>query len=84
VSIPSLLVTGMMVIYFDAATYSTVIVDVQTLPIVIATATTIALAPFAILFTYVMRITTVAKRTLSIGPFILRETDDVVEVEWND
>jgi hypothetical protein len=30
-----------------------------------------------------MRIATVTKHTLSIGPFILRETDDVSEVEWD-
>lgn len=32
---------------------------------------------------YVVRIATITKHTLSIGPFILRETDEVEEVEWN-
>lgn len=82
-SIPALLVAGGMVIFFNDATYSLVIFDVETLVIVIAAAATISLIPFLILLAYVMRIATVAKHTLSIGPFILRETEDVTEVEWN-
>jgi hypothetical protein len=36
---------------------------------------TIGLAPFVVLVAYVLRIATMAKRTLAIGPFILRETE---------
>jgi len=42
---------------------------------VVALLTTISIAPFAVLLAYILRIVTVTKRTLSIGPFILRETD---------
>jgi len=35
---------------------------------------TISLTPFALLISYVLRIATVAKRTLAIGPFVLRDT----------
>ncbi|MEF8800672.1 MAG: hypothetical protein V5A38_14445 [Halolamina sp.] len=42
----------------------------------------IALLPFAVLLAYILRIVTVTKRTLSIGPFILRETDRDVEFDW--
>jgi len=41
---------------------------------IVALAASIALAPFAILLSFVLRIGTIAKRTLSIGPFILRTT----------
>ena len=43
---------------------------------IVAAASAVALAPFAILLSFVLRIGTVAKRTLSIGPFILRTADD--------
>nr|WP_276239354.1 hypothetical protein [Halobaculum sp. DT55] len=43
-------------------------------PLVVSTAAVVALLPFAILLSYVLRIATVTKRTLSIGPFTLRET----------
>jgi hypothetical protein len=32
---------------------------------------------------YVLRIATIAKRTLAIGPFILRDTDRSQGVDWN-
>lgn len=82
-SIPALLVSSSMVLFFDDATYSVVIFDLETLVFVVATAATVSLVPFLILLAYVVRIATVTKHTLSIGPFILRETDDVTEVEWN-
>lgn len=82
-AIPVLLVSVIMIVFFNHSTYSMVIFDIETLVPVIAIATTIAVAPFLILLAYVMRIATVTKHTLSIGPFILRETDDVAEVEWN-
>ncbi|MFC7175897.1 hypothetical protein [Halosegnis marinus] len=43
----------------------------------------VAVAPFVILLAYVLRIATVTKHTLSIGPFILRETEGATEVEWD-
>jgi len=81
-SIPSLLVAGSMIAFFDAATYGATVAGTGTLVFVVAAATTVAVAPFMLLLAYVVRIATVAKRTLSIGPFVLRETDDVAEVEW--
>jgi len=43
---------------------------------------TVSMLPFTLLLSYILRIVTVTKRTLSIGPFILRETDRSVDVEW--
>ena len=83
-SLPALLVSGGMVIFFNDATYSATVFGVETLVLVIAVAATVAVLPFLILLAYVMRIATITKHTLSIGPFILRETDDVAEVEWNE
>lgn len=82
-AIPALLVSGTMVIFFNDTTYSVELFRVETLVIVIATATTISVVPFLVLLAYVVRVATITKHTLSIGPFILRETDDVAEVEWN-
>ncbi|MFB6151415.1 MAG: hypothetical protein ABEJ40_06385 [Haloarculaceae archaeon] len=47
-------------------------------------ATLVALAPFAVLLSYVLRIATVAKRTLAIGPFVLRETDRTDDIDWGE
>jgi hypothetical protein len=82
-SVPALLVSGSMVAFFDATAYSAVVFEVETLLLVVAVAATVSVVPFLILLSYVVRIATVTKHTLSIGPFILRETDDVAEVEWD-
>lgn len=43
---------------------------------IVAVATSITLVPFAVLLSFVLRIGSVAKRTLAIGPFILRDGDN--------
>ncbi len=52
--------------------------------VVAALTVTVTLAPFAILLAYILRIVTVTKRTLSIGPFILRETDRSRDLDWGE
>jgi hypothetical protein len=82
-SIPALLVSTSMIAFFDAETYGAVGFDPVTLVVAVAAATTVTVFPFLLLLSYIMRIATVAKHTLSIGPFVLRGTDATREVEWN-
>jgi len=82
-SLPALIVSGVMIAFFNDTAYSATVFGVETLVLVIAVAATVSVFPFLVLLAYVMRIATVTKHTLSIGPFILRETDDVAEVEWD-
>lgn len=82
-SIPALLVSGCMVAFFDSAGFSVTVYGVEALVLVVAVASTVSVLPFLVLLAYIVRIATVAKHTLSIGPFILRETDEVTEVEWD-
>ncbi len=82
-SVPALLVSANMVLFFDPGRYSVSVLGLDTLVVAVAGATTVVLVPFLILLAYVVRIATVTKHTLSIGPFILRESDDVTEIEWN-
>jgi hypothetical protein len=82
-SLPALLVSTGMILFFDAGAYGVAVFDVDTLVLVVSAAATVAVVPFVILLAYVMRIATVTRHTLSIGPFILRETDEVSEVEWD-
>lgn len=48
----------------------------------VAGAATIAITPFALLASYMLRIVTVAKLTLAAGPFILRRTNRRHEIDW--
>ncbi|GAB7012055.1 hypothetical protein [Halolamina salina] len=72
-SLPSLLVSTWALLFFDAAPGAVAGVPIALLQI--AGVVAVALLPFAVLLAYMLRIVTVTKRTLSIGPFILRETD---------
>jgi hypothetical protein len=81
--VPALVVSIGGVLYLDnPATITGTFVGIDALIWVVVVATTISLVPFMVLFSYVLRIATVAKRTLSIGPFILRPTDRDASLDW--
>ncbi|GAA0536568.1 hypothetical protein ABNG02_11985 [Halorubrum ejinorense] len=75
-AVPALLVAAGMVAFFDAAAPATTAFGVEAVVVWVAAAAAASLVPFALLLAYILRIATVTKRTLSIGPFILRETDE--------
>jgi hypothetical protein len=81
VSIPSLLVSTWALVFFDADAFPGGLLGVPYSLLQVAAAVAIAVLPFAVLLAYILRIVTVTKRTLSIGPFILRETDRDVEFD---
>jgi hypothetical protein len=75
-SLPSLVVTVSMLSFFDAgAAPTSTPVGIDGAVLVVCTAAALALLPFLILLSYVIRIATITGRTLSIGPFILRKTE---------
>jgi len=80
-ALPALLVAVVMIAFFDPT--GSVSRTLGIVPVV-AVASTVSVLPFLVLLAYVLRIATVTKHTLSIGPFILRETEGVEEVEWDD
>jgi hypothetical protein len=82
-SIPALVVSTFMVLYYEVGTLPALVPGVPTPVLVVSLAVGFAVLPFAVLLSYVLRIATVAKRTLSIGPFVLRTTDDGQELDWD-
>ena len=74
-ALPALVLATSTILYvnvlpsIDGAT-----LGVNHLALVVAGATTLSLLPFLILISFVLRIATVAQRTLAVGPFVLRET----------
>ncbi|MDB2236408.1 MULTISPECIES: hypothetical protein [Halorubrum] len=74
-AVPALLTAAAMVAFFDAERYAGSILGVEAVAFWVALAAAVSLVPFALLLAYILRIATVTKRTLSVGPFILRETD---------
>lgn len=73
-AIPAILASAGMLTYFDPAYFTGRVFGVVTAHIVVTAAATVALAPFALLVSYMARILYVTRRTLSAGPFLLRST----------
>ena len=70
-AIPALIVAGGMVIFVDPSTFPGTILGFETMLLVVSLAFTIAITPFLVFMSYVLRIATLAKQTLTVGPLIL-------------
>jgi hypothetical protein len=82
VAVPALTVAIVSLAFFDPRDFAGATAGVSHSLFVLAVTTTLSLTPFTILLAYILRIVTITKRTLSIGPFILRETDRSTDVDW--
>ncbi|MFC7077244.1 hypothetical protein [Haloarcula halophila] len=83
VAVPALGVAISALLFLDPQDITGTTLGIADSLLLVAVTTTVALLPFTILLAYILRIVTVTKRTLSIGPFILRETDRSVDVTWD-
>jgi hypothetical protein len=77
-ALPSLVVSISMVLFFDPGAFGGWVALW-----LVAGAVAVALVPFLVLLSYVLRIAVVTQRTLSIGAFTLRETDREESIEWD-
>jgi hypothetical protein len=73
-AIPALFVAGGMLAFVGSGTFTGTTFGFPDVLLVVSAAFTITLIPFMLLVTYILRIATVAKRTLAIGPLILRDS----------
>ncbi|MFC7201569.1 hypothetical protein [Halospeciosus flavus] len=83
-SIPALATAVTGILYLEPSLFPGTVLGVRTLVVVVSAAVAVSLLPFAFLLSYILRIVTVTKRTLSIGPFILRETDRSQSFDWGE
>ena len=74
-AMPALAVAAYMILAFDAAAMRGQVFGISRLYLFVAATYVVVLLPFTVLLAYLLRILTVVKRTLDIGPFILRETE---------
>lgn len=82
-TIPALVVTGSMALYLSPSMFPGATLGVDDLVWVVSAGVTAGFVPFLLLSTYVLRLATIAKRTLAIGPFILRSSERSSEIEWD-
>ncbi len=73
-AVPALVVSVAMVLFVtEPAAVPGATAGLDYLTVLVAAAVVVALLPFALLLVYILRIVTVAQRTLAIGPFVLRD-----------
>jgi hypothetical protein len=70
-SVPALVVAGGMVVFVDPATFPGTLFGVETMLLVVSGAFTLSVTPFLVFTAYVLRLATLAKQTLTVGPLIL-------------
>ncbi len=73
-SVPALIVMGTMITTVDATAVPGQTLGVDNLVLLTSFGFTVGIAPFVVFIVYILRIMTVAKRTLAMGPFVLRKT----------
>lgn len=74
--------TGTIALYLSPALFPGETLEINNLVWIVSIGATIGFIPFLLLSTYILRLATIAKRTLAIGPFILRESDRATDLEW--
>lgn len=73
-SVPALVVAGAMLTFVGPSSVSGTTLGVENLLWLTAGAFSVTSLPFLLLLSYIARVATVAKRTLAIGPLILRDS----------
>ncbi|PCR90391.1 hypothetical protein [Natrinema ejinorense] len=73
-AVPALAVAGIMVGIVDAGTFPGSTLGLDHIILVVGGAFAVTLVPFMLFVSYVLRILTIAKRTLAIEPLILRKS----------
>jgi ABC-type multidrug transport system fused ATPase/permease subunit len=73
-AVPALAVAGIMVAIVDAGTFPGSTLGFDHITLVVGGAFAVTLVPFMLFVSYVLRIVTIAKRTLAIEPLILRDS----------
>ncbi|MFC7223353.1 hypothetical protein ACFQKF_09425 [Halalkalicoccus sp. GCM10025322] len=71
-------------LFIDAGSFPGTTFGVDNMTWIISGVFTIVTLPVLLLASYTLRLATIAKRTLAIGPFILRSSSRTEDIEWQD
>ncbi len=70
-ALPALLAAVLVLLYFDPAAFPGETLRIPGSVWIVSLAIAVAVAPFVLLLSYILRIATVTRRTLAAGPFVL-------------
>ncbi|QUO48922.1 MULTISPECIES: hypothetical protein [Halorubrum] len=74
-AVPALVVAGVTLTAVDAGTFPGSTLGVDHVTLVVGGAFAVSLLPFSLFVSYLLRVLTLAKRTLAIGPLVLRDSE---------
>ncbi|WP_049898649.1 hypothetical protein [Halococcus agarilyticus] len=84
-AMPALAIAAYMILSFDAARlFGSAVFGIDTAFLFVSAMYVLTLTPFAVVLAYVVRVLTVIKRTLAIGPFVLRETEQLYSARYEE
>lgn len=81
-SIPALGVTTAIALFLAPSSFPGRFLGIDNLVWIVSAGSAIGSLPFLFLAAFILRLVTVAKRTLAIGPFILRGSERSEDIEW--
>ena len=81
---PSVIVALVVSLYLNASDFPGAILGVDNMIWLVSAVFAIGLLPFFLLAAYVIRIASVTELTLTVGPFILRESERQAGSYWNE
>ena len=82
-ALPALIVAAYVLLVFEPADVPGSVVGIDASLLFVVGAFVVGIVPFTVFIVYILRIVTIAKWTLAIGPFILRETErETEDFDW--
>ena len=81
IGVPALAISILSLLYLDPNSYAGTTAGVENLVLIVSAAAAVAATPFFLVVAYIVRLGAVAKRTLTIGPFALRDTPQSGELD---
>ncbi|WP_435079224.1 hypothetical protein [Halococcus sp. AFM35] len=81
-SVPSLVTTSALALYLAPSSFPGTFLGIDNLIWIVSAGATAGSVPFLFLTAFILRLVTITKRTLAIGPFILRSEGRSNDIEW--
>ncbi|WP_256685239.1 hypothetical protein [Halococcus qingdaonensis] len=82
--VPALAVSIAGLLYLNPNSVIGSTLGIENVVFVVSAAAAVASAPFFVLVAYIVRLGTIAQRTLAIGPFVLRDSQRSLDLEMED
>lgn len=81
-SVPALAITSALAMYLAPSSFPGAFLGIDNLIWIVSAGMAVGALPFLFLTSFILRLMTITKRTLAVGPFILRSAGRSSEIEW--